>query len=35
VTAEYNWLDEEEESRSVISEEKNRLKFLTRELEHL
>jgi hypothetical protein len=30
--AEYNWLDEEEENRSLSVEEKNRLKTLTREL---
>jgi hypothetical protein len=32
VVAEYNWLDEEEESRSLSAEKKNRMKTLTREL---
>jgi hypothetical protein len=35
VVAEYNWLDEEEESRSLSAEKKNRMKTLTRELEHI
>jgi hypothetical protein len=35
LAAEYNWLDEEEENRSLSVEEKNRLKTLTRELEQI
>jgi hypothetical protein len=35
VTAEYNWLDEEEERRSLTAEEKDRLRILSRELEHI
>jgi hypothetical protein len=35
VAAEYNWLDEEEESRCLSTEEKERMNFLTKELEHI
>jgi hypothetical protein len=35
VAVEYNWLDEEGENRNLSSEEKNRLKFLTRGLEQI
>jgi hypothetical protein len=33
VVSEYNWLDEENDHRSLCENERSRMKYLTRELE--